>query len=271
MNPKPPLAGRIFYHFLPFRRRVILENLRIAFGSEMSESEIRRLAQSFYGHFARLFAENIGFMRMSDDEIRRRVRVLGHDILLDAARQGKGILLLTGHFGNWEISPVGSILHFPEFRGRFHVLRRPVAAKPVERMLFDRFYRAGLDIIPKKNSLGLILDALAKNDAVVFVMDQYARPDRDGIEVDFFGKKAGTFKSLALVARRSGAPVIPVSSWREGPTHVVRFEKPLEWIESPSSEDELYRNTLAYNRVLERMVREHPEQWWWPHRRWKVK
>ena len=162
--------------------------------------------------------------------------------------------------------------HFPEFKGRFHLLRRPIGNKWIERVLFNRFYKAGLGIIPKKNSVSLILEALGRNDAVVFIMDQFARPGRDGIPVNFFGRKTGTFKSLALVARQSGAPVVPVVCYRESSgRHVMRFMAPLLWIEGEDPDGEIQANTEQYNRVLERMVLEHPEQWWWLHRRWKVK
>jgi KDO2-lipid IV(A) lauroyltransferase len=91
------------------------------------------------------------------------------------------------------------------------------------------------------------------------------------VEVEFFGEPAGTFRSLAIIAAATGAPVLPAASWREPDgTHVLRFEAALEPIRHEDAREELVRNTRAYNAALERLVVRHPEQWWWVHRRWKA-
>ena len=103
----------------------------------------------------------------------------------------------------------------------------------------------------------------------MFPFDQYAG-GRDGIEVEFFGRPTGTFRSLALIARATGAPVIPAATWREPDgRHVLRFEEPLAAIECEDYDEEIRRNTRSYNAMLERLILRHPEQWWWTHRRWK--
>ena len=89
---------------------------------------------------------------------------------------------------------------------------------------------------------------------------------------DSSGKKVGTFKSLSLIARETGAAVLPMASYRESMGHhVLKFSDPLEWIEDPDPDTELYENTRQYNRIIEDMILEHPDQWIWAHRRWKVK
>jgi KDO2-lipid IV(A) lauroyltransferase len=269
----PDFLSKLAYALVPARRETVLENLRIVFGRQLSAVEIKKIAQCFYGHCLQVILETLAATFMTERQLKERVEVVGHEILLEAASQKKGILILTGHFGNWELASVGAMLGFEEFYGRFHVLRRRLVNKTIEKMLFGRFYRSGLNIIPKKQSLERVLEALGRNDVVAFVMDQYANPAHGGIEVDFFGRKAGTFKSLALVAGRSGAPVIPAHSYRQKDgRHVMRFSRSLPWIEHPDPEVEIYQNTLAYNRALEKMVLEHPDQWFcWAHRRWKVK
>jgi lauroyl/myristoyl acyltransferase len=90
--------------------------------------------------------------------------------------------------------------------------------------------------------------------------------------VPFFGQPAGTFRSLALIARATGAPVIPASAWRErNGHHVLRFEEPLVPIACDDYDEEIRRNTQSYNQALERLILRHPEQWWWMHRRWKTR
>jgi lauroyl/myristoyl acyltransferase len=88
--------------------------------------------------------------------------------------------------------------------------------------------------------------------------------------VEFFGHPAGTFRSLAVIALATGAPVVPAASWRdETGRHVLRFELPLAPIEHSDTNEAIRMNTRAYNRALERMIVRRPEQWWWVHRRWK--
>jgi lauroyl/myristoyl acyltransferase len=103
----------------------------------------------------------------------------------------------------------------------------------------------------------------------VFPFDQYAG-GADGIDVEFFGESAGTFRSLAVIALATGAPVIPAASWREDAgTHVLKFEAPVPAVDVANVNDSIVRTTRAYNAALERLVLRHPEQWWWVHRRWK--
>ena len=122
----------------------------------------------------------------------------------------------------------------------------------------------------KRGSLDRILDRLAAGDMVVFPFDQHAGPP-DGIESEFFGHSAWTFKSLAIIALATGAPVLPAAGWREGDgRHVLRFEEPVKLIESENVNDEIRATTRAFNAALERLVLRHPDQWFWVHRRWKV-
>jgi len=103
----------------------------------------------------------------------------------------------------------------------------------------------------------------------VFPFDQHAGPP-DGIQVDFFGHPAWTFRSLALLALASDAVVLPAASWRKSDgRHVLRFEEALPVLTAADVGTEIKRNTRAYNAALERLILRHPEQWYWVHRRWK--
>ena len=265
-----PLAGRLIYHLLPIRRRVVLSNLRRVFGAAIPEAEVRRLAQAHYAHLGGLVAEFLRFPFLSPAERSAMVRVDNMEAILGAAAQGKGVLLLTGHFGNWEVATAAGIAKFPQYRGRFHFVRRPLHPPWFDALVTRRFRRAGLGGLPKKGALDAILDRLAAGDVVVFVFDQHAGGS-DGIPVEFFGHPAGTFRSLAVIALATGAPVVPAASWREPDgRHVLRFEEALPLIECEDVNEAIRRNTRAYNAALERLVLRHPEQCFWVHRRWKL-
>ena len=265
-----PFAGRVLFHCLPFRRKVILANLYRVYGDTVAPDEIVRLAQAHYGHLWRLFGEFLKFRWLSQARKAALVRVENIEGLVAAVNQGRGVLVLTGHFGNWEVATIAGIGNYPEVRGRFHFVRRAIKPKWLDALVTRRFNQAGFGVLPKRGSLDAILATLAAGDMIVFPFDQHARPP-DGIEVDFFGHPAWTFKSLAIIALATGAPVLPATSWREADgRHVLRFEDPLSPIECANTNDAIRANTRAYNETLERLILARPEQWYWVHRRWKV-
>ncbi len=268
---KPSIAGKFFYHCLPFRKRVILNNMNIVFGDALTAAEITKLAQAFYGHLATSLKENFLMRFWNEAKIQSKAEVIGGQHIEKVLTQGKGVLILTGHFGNWEFAPIAGILNFKLLQGRFYFIRKLIGTKWIEKILFSRYYKAGLNVIPKKNSLSQACEALEQNNAVVFVMDQHACLHyKDGIKVDFFGKSAGTYRSLATIARNMEVPVIPAQSYREKDgTHVLEFYPPLEWIDAEKSREAVLKNTKIYNEQLEKMILRFPEQWLWMHKRWK--
>jgi KDO2-lipid IV(A) lauroyltransferase len=265
-----PLAGRLLYRLLPLRRRVILENLRRVFGAGAPEAEIVRLAEAHYAHLWRLAGEFIRFRWLSAQKKSALIRVDNVEALARALERGKGALILTGHFGNFEVATIAGLRHFPHMRGRFHFVRRAIRPRWLDALVNRRFRQGGFGVLGKRGSLDAILERLEAGDVVVFPFDQHASPP-DGIAVEFFGEPAGTFKSLAIMALATGAPVVPASSWREPDgSHVLRFEEALPLVECDKVSEEIRRNTRAYNAMLEILVLRHPEQWFWVHRRWKL-
>ena len=265
----PSFGGRFLYRFLPYRRTVILENLNRVYGANVSQDQIRALAQAHYGHLLTLFRELIAFRFLSEARKKNLVRVEGVPGMIEAFEAGRGMLILTGHFGNFEVSTVAGIEHFPQVKGRIHFLRRPIKPKWLSDMLTRRFNQAGFGVVGRRGSLEEIVSTIEKGDAIVFPFDQFARKP-EGIPVEFFGHAAGTFKSMAVIALATGAPVIPAASWREPDgTHVLSFMPALTPILDEDVGAEIIRNTRAYNAALELSIVRHPEQWWWVHRRWK--
>ncbi len=269
---KISLMGRFLYHCLPYRRRVVMSNICQVFGQNVTKKQKIRLAKAFYTHLATSLKETIQLRFLSEKQLCAQVEVRGHQYLLDIAANQCGVLVLTGHFGSWEFAPLGGILNFKQFQGHFHFIRRTLGNKTIEKFLFKRYFDAGLHVIAKQDALHRVKDALDKNHAVVFVLDQHASlKNRDGVAVEFFGKKAGTYRSLASISRNTGVPVVPAAGYRlpDG-RHVLEFFEPIPWQEYATTQESIYRNTLAYNQALEKIILAHPEQWMWLHKRWKL-
>lgn len=264
--------GRFVARFFPYRKKVILENINHAFGDELTKAQKKHLMTAFYSHLMLSIKEVIQLRFMRKKTLLSRVEVKGHERVLEVKAQNKGVLILTGHFGSWEFAPIAGILKFDQFRGQLHFIRRKVGNRLLGKVLFRRYREAGLNVITKTNALQRVTEALEKNHAVVFVLDQHASlNNRDGIAAEFFGKKAGTFRSLATFARHKEMPVIPASGYRlPCGRHVLEFHEPIPFEKHEGNHAELYHNTCAYNRALEKIILRHPEQWWWLHRRWKL-
>jgi KDO2-lipid IV(A) lauroyltransferase len=266
-----PWFGKWLYHLLPYRRDVVLGNLRRVFGDTLPDAEMDRLAQAYYAHYLRFLLELARQPFMSSKRRDTWIKVENMESPLRAHAQGKGVFLLTGHFGNFEVATVAGIARFPQYRGLLYFVRRALKPAWLNALVTWRFRQAGFGTLSKRGSIEAIFEVLNRGGLIVYVFDQHAQSP-DGIPVDFFGHPAGTFKSLAILALDTGAPVIPVSSWREPDgTHVIRFEEPLPLIECEDVGEAIRRNTRAYNAAIERMLLRHPEQWIWMHRRWKIR
>lgn len=272
-SAKVTWLGQAIYYLMPYRRKVIQNNINQVYGNNLTLAEKKHLIKAFYSHLVTFIKETISLRFISNQTLKNKVKVEGHEKLLKMAKEGKGILLLTAHIGNWEYAPLGAMLNFAEFTGHFHFIRRTLTNKTIEKILFNRYFKAGLRIIPKKRgSLNLVCEALEQNHAVIFVLDQHASIDnKDGIAVEFFNKKAGTYRSLASIARNTAIQVIPTETFRQKDgLHVLKFHEPLQWQDYQSSQEALYQNTKIYNQAIERMILNHPEQWMWLHKRWKI-
>jgi KDO2-lipid IV(A) lauroyltransferase len=264
--------GRWMYRFLPYRKKVIEANIRQVFGKHISIEAQQHLAKAFYSHLGKIISETLRLRFLSEQQLMNMVSIEGHQHLFDVAAKGKGVLILTGHFGNWEFAPLGGMPQFKDYKGCFHFIRRELGFKRLEQILFKRYYRAGLQVIPKKNALDKIMQALEHNHAVVFVLDQHASlANKDGIAVEFFGKPAGTYRSLAMVAKYTEVPVVAAAGYRTADNrHVLKFYPPMDLVQPEGTESVIEANTRQYNQILEQIIMEHPEQWWWLHKRWKI-
>ena len=264
-----PWYGKAIYHLVPLRRKVVMENLRRVYGETVEEPQIVEIAQAFYGHLVKFLGEFLLLPFLSDQKKADLIRIEGSEHLIKAREQGKGVLLLAGHFGNWEVSTVAGMSQYKEYHGLFNFIRRPLKPKWFNDFVMRRFQKAGFGTLDKSGSLDEILDLLERNHIVVSIFDQFT-VKKYGIPSEFFGHSAHTFKSLSVLAQFTGAPVIPSSSWREPDgTHVLLFEPPVEVLTEGRTKDIIEKNTKRFNEVLERIILRHPEQWIWMHKRWK--
>jgi len=257
--------GAVTVHLIKERMRLGHENLKRAFGGELSHEERCRILRSLMELLGEALVESI--IRTPED-VEKNVEVEGFQHLEKALSLGKGVILLGSHFGMWELA------------GYVFGARLPKAAtlyKPLKNPFLDRYVLANretcnMEIIPNQNTLRGIMRRLRENYLVAFLYDQNA--GRDGILAGFFGHPAITYTAPAALARKTGCPVVPayilkLPGFRR---HRMVLGEPFVPIDTGSPEQDLRATVQQYNDCIEQLVRRHPEQWFgWLHNRWKIK
>ncbi len=241
-----------------------LVNLRIAF-PELTEEERRQIGRESYVHFAWNVIDHVRAERWSDDEVRKHIRIDGLEHLDAALEQGKGALLLVPHMGNFELGSMGMAL----VDGQIAWVARPMRNPLIWRQVSRQRTRTGGELIQKRQAAPRILRALRRGRAVGILNDQYTRGTR-GVFVPFFGVRCSTTAGVAMIALRTGAPVLPAYMWRDAPDHhTAKILPPLEIVPSGDRERDIEEATAAYNRAYEEAIRRHPEQYMWATRRYR--
>jgi KDO2-lipid IV(A) lauroyltransferase len=254
--------GRLVGRVDRFHRRIALENLAQAFPAR-SDGERRALAREMFAHFGRFLLELVRFGSLTDREILARVDFEGEEHVQQAYRHGRGILLLTGHFGYWEMGGIAYGLRF----GPLAVLARPLDNPYLHAMLESIRTRSGNTVIYRQGAVRRVLRELGANRAVAILIDQHMHSD--AVYVDFFNRPAATTTALAALALRTGAVVIPSFGLPlPGGRYRVVFDRPVPPPGNGPDATRLF--TQRCTDVLEMYVRRDPHLWLWMHRRWRA-
>ena len=260
------LAGLIAGSVLRIRRREVDEHLRLAFPDE-SRAWRRRTARRSYMHLGREAAVLFRMSGWSGERIADRIRLIDFDMVRDATRREEGVVVLTGHLGNWEMAGAGIAAHgLP-----LDVVGKGMTNRHFERDLFATRERLGMRVIAMDDAPKAVLRSLRQGRVVALLGDQNAH--RHGVFVPFFGKLAATARGPALFAIRTGCPVfvgfaVREPGWRQ---RYVLVARRLEYEISGDLDEDVRSLLLAYHEALEKAIRMAPDQYFWQHRRWKTR
>ena len=255
-------------HKLDRRHRLVAhENLRNAFPGEYTYAQLDALVRQVYVHFCTLIVEMAHLPRMMHLSNWRRHLDMGPDaeIVVKALTSGRPLLFLTGHFGNWEVA--GVVLGLLGFHA--HAVARELDNPYLEQFLRSFRERTGQRLLSKKGDFDQMQRALTNNGVLATLGDQDAGPR--GLFVDFFGRPASTHKVMALLAIEYQVPILVVGTPKvaEPMRYLVDigdFIRPEEYAGRP---DAVKAITQRVTTALENIIRRHPEQYFWLHRRWK--
>ena len=259
------VTGDLGYLFDRRHRRIGLENLTQAFGDELAPAERRRVLRDCWRHFGRITLDTLNFPRFGPADVDTLIRFEGLEHVREAYAKKKGVLLFTAHFGHWELTALmQGYLGFP-----MALVARPLDNPYLERMLARVRGLSGNRIVHKRNAVREMLKALQAGIGVAIVIDQDARGS--GVFVPFFGQPASTTPTLALLALRTDAPVVPCFCIAERDGTYRAVYGPEVKVRSTGDRDaDVLRLTAECTATIERWVRQHPELWLWMHRRWKT-
>ncbi len=260
------LIGRLLYA-LRIRRDVVMTNLDIVYGDKKTWGEKNEIYKRCLINLGR---QSVNYLRtpLYDEKFwDENVVIDDEQTLRNAFNKGKGVLILSMHFGAWELPggkfgmsgyPVANIIK---------IIKNPV----VENLLIQARLAMNLGTIPHKNSLERIREGLKRGEGIIMAVDQNMKRSQ-GVFVDWFGRPASTIRSCAYLARETGATVVAGYSRQPDADHieiVVLGEIP--WTSIPDDpEQELLVNTRNYIAPFEKAIYDEPEPWLWLHRRWKV-
>ncbi len=277
------LADRIgwfLYRFVPARRRVALENITAAFPELSSDSDAaHRVVRDMYSHFLRATVETLLMPRKFHvSNWRTFVDLYPGQAVLSALQRDRAALIVTAHFGNWELA--GYLLGAVGFKT--YAIARVLDNPYLERFVMRLRQSTGQTIIAKKDDFDRLTFVLKNGGKVATLADQDA--GQRGLFVDFFGRPASTHKAVALMAMefdtvmlvlgvprvsRADRATLPGPAGMDGTYYAIEVEDVIDPRDYANRPDAVKAITQRYTAALERLIRRHPEQYFWLHRRWK--
>ncbi len=254
--------GWFFFSVVGFRKKTVLENLKLALGDQYSNPELMEIAQKNYKHYALTLFETWQSLTWDRKKILEKVKISGIEVL----KENPGSFLLSLHLGSWEIALAATAALGMPVDAVVKRAKNPIAQR------FLEWYRArmGTRILLESGTANDILVSLKEGHYVVFILDQFMGPPI-GLPIQFFGHEAGTAAGLALLTEKKEVKVIAAYSYRKDGILHVEYGPILEAPHlSAQWKVRLYEKSQTYNNWMESVIRKYPEQWLWLHRRWKA-
>ena len=255
--------GWVALRIFAVRRRVVVDNIGRALHPD--SAQMRAITRRAYANWGRCLMEFAAFKRIGQADLFAMVDIDGRQNLDAALAHGRGAILFTGHFGNWEL--LGATLARAGYP--LHVTDTNHSNKRVHRIISELRTAQHVKIIEPDKPVKYVLRLLDNNQFVAYLADQNARAA--GIFIDFFGRPAWTLRGPAVFAIRRRCPIVACFMIREGiDRHRAVFEEPLWPDPTLDGEEAVIELTQRFTRVLEDYIRKYPELYFWTHRRWKT-
>ncbi len=258
--------GVLCFHALGRYRTKAIRNIQDAYQGRMSADQARKTIQSLFENLGMNLVEFIFLPALDKKEIEKLVHAV--DGFEDAKKElslGRGLVVITGHLGNWELLPA----YFGAQGYPITVVARDVRNALLQKVTLRTRESHGVRCISREKALRSCIEALKKNAVIGILADQYI-DSLEGVFVDFFGRPAYTIKGPIALARLYDSPVVIARIVREGKKHRIQLV-PFALTKTKDPNLDFTENTARYTKVLEDFIREYPSQWVWFHDRWRKK
>lgn len=259
------LAYLVLYRVVGYRRKVVRDNLRRAF-PDASEKQIKVWERGFYRHLCDIFIEAVKLLHMPDSEVDERINIHGADLVNDAIAGGRSVVLMLGHYGNWEWVPA-IVRKFSE--GTFgSQIYHPLDNKLMDRVMLKIRSRFGTQSIPMDRAVRTLIGVERAGDHFVcgFIADQRPNGSNYNHWTDFLGIDTPYVVGGETIGDHLGAVYLYLDVEKTSRGHYSLTFKP---IEPPDGDAESYPHTRRYLAMLEETIRRAPQYWLWSHKRWK--
>ncbi len=255
--------GTLARRILRARDRLAMQNLRSTL-PEKSEWELRQILDSCWKHFGRQALHSIRMQDMSLDEIAVRCPLINAYLLEEAMARGRGVILISAHFGAWEVGGLALMSLVKNVR----TITRPLDNEFLERDLERIRSRTGAAVLDRKRAAREMMQALSENAVLVILPDQAVLP-REGVLVPFLGRNAWTTPIPAKMAVRRGSTIVFAFCIPDAAGHRLEFENPIRVDQLREAECDPIVLTRRINDVISQRIAAQPELWLWMHDRWK--
>lgn len=263
-------VGSLVYRLAGRHRAIAIDNLTMAMGDQIDAGQIRRIVRRVFHNLCRMVFEIGWSLRLSQRDVGRWFAIEGAHHYRQVFASGRGVLFVLSHFGNWELLPcIAALMGHP-----IHIVYRPLDNPLLERFIRFLRFRFGAGAIathPRGDrAMARVIRCLRNGEGVGMLMDQNV-DWYEGVFVDFFGRRACTSRSAAMLAARTGAAIVPCFIVRQGRRFKGVFGPVLEPSRTGDGRRDIEDTTQAFTAVIEAAVRRRPDQWFWVHQRWKTK
>jgi len=248
---------------------IVARNLKIAF-PHSTAGEISTLTRAIAHHFSSVFIEIITiFVKKQPEKILGKVEILHPEVLEQALDKKKGVILFSGHLGNWELIP---LVLSKRFNQKVNSVAREMNNPLVEKKVKQFREYMGSELIDKRNAIRTILKRLEQN-RIVYLLIDHNTIAREGVFVDFFGKPASTVTSVSQLHLKRAIPIIPIFTHYEEEKIILELLEEIDasGTSTGNQEEDTVRLTQKCTSIIEEKIRQYPEQWFWFHNRWKTR
>lgn len=258
--------GNLSFYILKKDRKKALKNLDIAFGDSKSKAEKRNIAKKAFENLGKNFVEVMSIPKFNKGDVNRYVSCRNIGALRRFVRENKGVIILSAHFGNWEL-----LAHYISMQGLpINVIARRVRIGVLEAFLAGIRKKNNVNVLYRDASAKEIVDLL-RNGKFIGIMPDQDMDSVSGVFVDFFGKSAWTPCGPAVLNLLTGVSIVPCFIVRKPFGHEFLIENPVELIKTGDKKNDILENTQRYTKVIEEYIRRFPEHWVWFHDRWKTR